>query len=432
MHSERSVIKIADKDFTAFSKKQLTALSWWNRNSPYNDKDAIICDGAVRSGKTTCMSIGFIAWSFASFSETDFALCGKTVTSLRRNVVTPLLPVLKRFGFNCKEVMTRNYIEISLGKRKNRYYLFGGKDESSASLIQGVTLGGVLLDEAALMPRSFVEQALARCSLEGAKFWFNCNPENPQHWFYTEWIQKCNEKNALYLHFTMKDNPSLSKKVIARYENLYSGAFYERFVLGKWVAADGLVYPEAANGRYTLAPPDEETLRYYVSCDYGTVNPTSMGLWGLHGDGVWYREKESYFSSRREGFQKTDEEYYGDLCTLCEGVEIAGVIVDPSAASFIECIRRHGRFRVIKADNDVIGGIRKVSDALRGSLIRICPSCKDALREFSLYRWDNSKGRDAPVKENDHAMDDIRYFVSSVLYKEEDDFFAMAAERNSV
>lgn len=430
--SEQGVMKIKGKEFTALSKKQLIALSWWSGNSPYKDRDALICDGAVRSGKTTCMSIGFIAWSFSSFSETDFALCGKTVTSLRRNVVTPLLPVLRRLGFECKEVLTRNYIEISLRNRMNRYYLFGGKDESSASLIQGVTLGGVLLDEVALMPRSFVEQALARCSLEGAKFWFNCNPENPQHWFYTEWIQKSDEKNALYLHFTMKDNPSLSQKVIERYENLYSGAFYERFVLGKWVAADGLIYPEAANGKYTFSAPDDETLRYYVSCDYGTVNPTSMGLWGLHGDGVWYREKEYYFSSRREGFQKTDEEYYEELCSLCQSADISGVIVDPSAASFIECIRRHGRFRVIKAQNDVIGGIRKVSDALKSSLIRICPSCKDALREFSLYRWDSSHGKDAPIKENDHAMDDIRYFVSSVLYKDEDDFFVCAAQRNSV
>lgn len=425
-------MKIGNKDFAAFSRKQLAALSWWNRRSPYCEKDAIICDGAVRSGKTTCMSIGFIAWSFSSFNETDFALCGKTVTSLRRNVVTPLIPVLGRLGFECKEIITRNYIEISLGGRKNRYYLFGGKDESSASLIQGVTLGGVLLDEVALMPRSFVEQALARCSLDGAKFWFNCNPENPQHWFYKEWIQKSDEKNALYLHFTMKDNPSLSQKVIKRYENLYSGAFYERFVLGKWVAADGLIYPEAANGKYTFSPPDNEILSYFVSCDYGTVNPTSMGLWGLHGDGIWYREKEYYFSSRREGFQKTDEEYYEDLCLLCGEEKISGVIVDPSAASFIECIRRHGKYRVIKANNDVVDGIRKVSDALRSSLIRICPSCKDALREFSLYRWDSSHGKDAPLKENDHAMDDIRYFVSSVLYKNEDDFFVVAAERNSV
>lgn len=415
--------------FCPFSKKQLTALSWWHNNSPYHSYDAIICDGAVRSGKTTCMSMGFIAWSICRFDNTNFALCGKTVTSLRRNVITSLLPSLRELGFSCEEKLTKNYIEISYGSRMNRYYLFGGRDESSASLIQGITLGGVLLDEVALMPRSFVEQALARCSLDGAKFWFNCNPENPQHWFYTEWIQKAEEKNCLYVHFLMRDNPSLSPKVISRYESLYSGAFYERFVLGKWVAVDGLVYPDAANGAYTAILPDSKPDELYVSCDYGTVNPTSMGLWGRY-SGTWYRMREYYFSSREQGRQKTDEEYYADLCELCGNEQVSAVIVDPSAASFIECIRRHGKYRVIKAQNDVIDGIRKVSDSFKSGKLRITPCCKASLREFGLYRWDSSVSKDSPRKENDHAMDDIRYFVSTVIHGRNEDFFVMAADRS--
>lgn len=415
--------------FCPFSKKQLTALSWWHNNSPYHSYDAIICDGAVRSGKTTCMSMGFIAWSICRFDNTNFALCGKTVTSLRRNVITSLLPSLRELGFSCEEKLTKNYIEISYGSRMNRYYLFGGRDESSASLIQGITLGGVLLDEVALMPRSFVEQALARCSLDGAKFWFNCNPENPQHWFYTEWIQKAEEKNCLYVHFLMKDNPSLSPKVISRYESLYSGAFYERFVLGKWVAVDGLVYPDAANGAYTAILPDSKPDELYVSCDYGTVNPTSMGLWGRY-SGTWYRMREYYFSSREQGRQKTDEEYYADLCELCGNEQVSAVIVDPSAASFIECIRRHGKYRVIKAQNDVIDGIRKVSDSFKSGKLRITPCCKASIREFGLYRWDSSVSKDSPRKENDHAMDDIRYFVSTVIHGRNEDFFVMAADRS--
>lgn len=415
--------------FYPFSKKQLMALTWWHPNSPYRTYDAVICDGAVRSGKTTCMSIGFVAWSIISFNDTNFALCGKTVTSLRRNVITSLLPTLRELGFTCEEKLTKNYIEISYGSRKNRYYLFGGRDESSASLIQGITLGGVLLDEVALMPRSFVEQALARCSLDGAKFWFNCNPENPQHWFYTEWIQKAEEKNCLYVHFLMRDNPSLSQKVIARYEGLYSGAFYERFVLGKWVAVDGLVYPEAASGAYTQTAPAKKPDELYVSCDYGTVNPTSMGVWGRFGE-TWYRIREYYFSSREQGRQKTDEEYYTDLCELCGDDKISAVIVDPSAASFIECIRRHGKYHVIKAQNDVLDGIRKVSDSFKSGKIRIAPCCKAALREFGLYRWDSSVSKDSPRKENDHAMDDIRYFVSTVVYTNGDEFFVLAADRS--
>ncbi len=412
--------------FKSFSKKQLLLLSWWCKNSPFSSRDAIICDGAVRSGKTVCMSISFVSWAFYGFSDSSFALCGKTVTSLRRNVITPLLPLLRELGFSCEEKVSKNIVEISRGGRKNRFYLFGGRDESSASLIQGMTLAGVMLDEAALMPRSFCEQAIARCSVPNSKIWFNCNPENPSHWFYNEWIKKAEEKNCLYLHFVMEDNPSLSKEIIARYKSLYSGAFFERFVEGKWVAADGLVYPFFDESYICDIP--ESFDKYYVSCDYGTVNPTSMGLWGRNG-GVWYRIDEFYHDSRQKGFQMTDEEYYGSLVSLIGGRKTEGVIVDPSAASFIECIRRHGEFDVRRADNDVIAGIHKTSDALKMKKIRICKPCKDIIREFSLYRWDEGSKYDAPRKENDHAMDDMRYFTATVLKENNDEFFAVSLKR---
>lgn len=414
--------------FTEFSEKQLIALSWWHPDSPFSSRDGLICDGAVRSGKTTCMSISFVCWAFYEFDDTSFAICGKTISSLKRNILNGLLPVLREIGFECTEKFSQNMIEIAFEKRVNRFYLFGGRDESSASLIQGMTLGGVLLDEVALMPRSFVEQALARCSLNGSKFWFNCNPENPMHWFYEEWIKKAQQKNCLYLHFLMKDNPSLSKKVVKRYESLYSGAFYERFVLGRWVAVDGLVYPDVANGKYICEPPTQNFEKYYVSCDYGTVNPTSFGLWGLY-DGVWYRADEYYYSSREQGRQKTDEEYCQALEDFVCDRKIEAVVVDPSAASFMECVRRHGKFRIISARNDVTDGIRKVQSAFRQGRILISPVCKAAIREFSLYRWDEGAARDVPRKEHDHAMDEIRYFVSTVLNEEESSIFAVSLER---
>lgn len=177
-----------------FSQKQLQALCWWCRGSPVREKDAVICDGAVRSGKTLCMGISFVAWAFYTFQDAAFALCGKTIRSLKRNLLLPLLPVLGELGFDCRIKNGENLLEITQEGRKNRFYLFGGKDESSAALIQGMTLAGVLFDEVALMPRSFVEQALARCSVEGSKFWFNCNPEHPQHWFYLEWIKQAARK----------------------------------------------------------------------------------------------------------------------------------------------------------------------------------------------------------------------------------------------
>lgn len=413
--------------FTPFSKKQLRVLTWWCRGSSVSTKSGLICDGAVRSGKTLCMSLSFISWSFYAFSDTSFALCGKTISSLRRNVVTPLLPILKSLGFEVSDKVSKNILTIRRGNAENRFYLFGGRDESSAALIQGMTLGGVLFDEVALMPRSFVEQALARCSVEGSKFWFNCNPEHPYHWFYNEWIKKSNTKNMLYLHFTMDDNPSLSYEIKCRYKSLYSGAFYERFVEGKWVAADGLVYPMFSPEKHIRSAENFD--KYYLSCDYGTVNPFSLGLWG-RSEGKWYRIKEYYHSSRDRGVQLTDEEYYSELKALANGREITALIIDPSAASFIEVVKRHGEYRVIRADNDVLTGINSVCQALRNGDIFFSSDCVDTIREFSVYRWDNDIRRDAPKKENDHAMDDIRYFVQTVLAENEGDYaFSVAVER---
>lgn len=420
---------MAQITFHKFSKKQLTVLNWWCNSSPFNSCDAIICDGAVRSGKTVCMSISFILWSFSCFSDSSFAICGKTITSLKRNVIVPLIPVLLSLGFSVKEKKSQNLIEIGKGKRINRYYLFGGRDESSASLIQGMTLCGVLLDEVALMPRSFVEQALARCSVIGSKFWFNCNPENPRHWFYTEWIKKAREKNCLYLHFLMNDNPSLSQSIIKRYESLYSGAFYERFVLGKWVAVDGLVYPFFNEKEHIAKTVPESCSQYYISCDYGTVNPASFGLWGLN-NGIWYRLREFYHDSKAKGFQMTDKEYYEELVRLADNRHIDAVIVDPSAASFMECIRREGTFRVIPAKNNVSDGIRQVSEKLKTKQILIGSSCVNSIREFSMYRWDCNSVKDTPRKEYDHAMDDIRYFVATALELTDSSFFALSVERN--
>lgn len=417
------------KTFKSFSKKQLEVLCWWSDNSRHKNRDAIICDGAVRSGKTICMSLSFIFWAFHQFEDESFALCGKTVTSLKRNVVTPLMGLLKELGYTCRLKVSSNLLEISKGSKTNRFYLFGGKDEGSAALIQGVTLCGVMLDECALMPRSFVEQALARCSVTGSKFWFNCNPEHPHHWFYSEWILKAKEKNALYLHFEMSDNPSLSPEMLRRYSSLYSGAFYERFVKGKWVAAQGLVYPHFSCERNVYDEQPSSFEEYWISCDYGTVNPASLGLWGKRKDCYW-RISEYYFDSRQEGMQKTDEEYYEALCCLAGSRKIECIVVDPSAASFIACIRRHREFSVIPAKNDVMAGIRQTSEMLRSGKLLIHSSCTDSIREFSLYRFAYNSKEDSVRKEFDHAMDDIRYFVSTVVFNHHsDDFTVITSKR---
>lgn len=380
---------------------------------PYSKYDAIICDGAVRSGKTSIMMWAFVRWAMENFSGQRFGICGKTVDSCSKNIIVPFTAMtLAKEKYTMRWRRSEKILEVRRGTTTNWFEVFGGKDESSAALIQGRTLAGVLLDEVALMPRSFVEQALARCSVDGNKKWFSCNPESPQHWFYLEWIKKHDERNALYFHFTMRDNPGLTEKVIEQYESMFSGVFYDRFIRGLWVVAEGLVYPMFDERNITDEVP--ESGEYYMSCDYGTLNPFSAGLWCWNGK-VATRVREYYYSGRDERSNKTDEEYYIELEKLAGDLPVKSVVIDPSAASFIEVIRRHKRFRVQKAVNDVIPGIATTARYIQDGTIKVYRSCKDAIREFGLYRWDEKSTEDKPIKENDHAMDDIRYFTMTIL-----------------
>ena len=411
----------------SFSPKQRTVMTWWmpgNRNAHF---DAIVCDGAVRSGKTLAMGLSFFLWAMTCFDGKKFGVCGKTIASLKRNVLSEILPRLEEFGAVWKEKRTENLVTVTFRGRRNQFYIFGGRDESSASLIQGITFAGVLLDEVALMPQSFVEQACARCSVSGSRLWFNCNPAGPSHWFYKMWILEAEKRNCLRLHFTMEDNPSLTEAIRERYRRLYTGVFYRRFILGQWAQAEGRVYDFFEPDMVGKAPEGKFD-QWYVSCDYGTVNPTSMGLWGRCG-GVWYRVKEFYFSSRQQMRQMTDEEYAAALRDLVGQRHLTAVIVDPSAASFIEVLRRHG-WNVRKAENDVLSGIRLTADCLKDGRIVICEGCADCLREMDEYVWDLGSGaKDRVRKEHDHAMDDMRYFVSTVIGKQQAAFVACSVER---
>ena len=412
--------------YQSFSAKQRQVLRWWMPGDINAGKEAIVCDGAVRSGKTLVMGLSFFLWAQTCFQGQRFGVCGKTISSLRRNVLSEILPRLEGLGASWKEKRTENLVTVQFLGHENQYYIFGGRDESSAALIQGITFAGVLLDEVALMPRSFVEQACARCSVAGSRLWFNCNPAGPNHWFYRTWVQQAESRNCLRLHFTMEDNPSLTPEIRQRYHNLYTGVFYQRFVLGQWVQAEGRVYDFFTPEMVGKAP--QQCDKWHISCDYGTVNPTSMGLWGRCG-GVWYRVKEFYFDSRVQQRQMTDAEYADALQELAGERKIASVIVDPSAASFMEVLRRRG-WQVRKADNDVLRGIRLTSDCLKSGKIVLCEGCTDCLREMEEYTWDLSSGqKDRVRKEHDHAMDDMRYFVSTVLGSREAAVAAFSVER---
>ena len=380
---------------------------------PYSRYDALICDGAVRSGKTSIMMWAFVDWAMRQFSGQRFGICGKTVDSASKNIVVPFISMSRaKERYTIRWRRADKVLEVRRGAVTNYFEVFGGKDESSFALIQGRTLAGVLLDEVALMPRSFVEQALTRCSVDGAKLWFSCNPESPQHWFYTEWIRRHRERNALYLHFEMADNPGLSAKTIERYQSMFTGVFYDRYIRGLWVLAEGLVYDFFGEEQIVDEVPDKG--EYYISCDYGTLNPFSAGLWCWDGKTAT-RIREYYYSGRESQRNKTDEEYYTELEALAGDLPVRAVVVDPSAASFIETIRRHGRFKVRKAHNEVVPGIMTTARMLRDGTVKVHRSCKDTIREFGLYRWDEKAAEDRPIKENDHAMDDIRYFCQTIL-----------------
>lgn len=383
-------------------------MTWWMDKSPVHTKEGIIGDGSIRSGKTVCFGISFFLWAMSGWiEEANFAMCGKTINSFRRNVWSWLKALLLVRGYQIEESRDENKITITYGQVKNYFYIFGGKDERSQDLIQGITLAGVLFDEVALMPESFVNQATGRCSVTGSKFWFNCNPDNPKHWFKENWIDKADSKNLLYLHFTMDDNLSLSEEIKNRYKGLYTGVFYKRFILGLWVMAEGAIYDNFSDEENVyekdLSVYDKAACNVYLGTDYGTTNPLACLLAYDDGDTVWI-EKEYYFNSRAEGYQKTDEQYCNDLEEWLGDVQEDTNIVDPSAASFIVAWRSRGH-RVLEADNEVLDGIRLVSTMIGLRKIKIHKRCVNLLKELPGYVWDDASlnGKEKPLKFADHA-----------------------------
>lgn len=409
-------LNIAPFKFKPFSKKQKQVLTWWMDGSPHKDKDAIICDGSVRAGKSLAMSLSFVIWAMETFDNDCFGMAGKTIGALRRNVIRPLKQMLKGRGYKVHDHRADNYLTITRNSHSNDFYLFGGKDERSQDLIQGITLAGMFFDEVALMPESFVNQATARCSVEGAKLWFNCNPEGPYHWFKLNWIDQLDIKNALHLHFTMDDNLSLSERVKERYRRMYTGVFYKRFILGLWVLAEGVIYDMWDDVRF-VKPAPEGLQRFIVAIDYGTGNPCTFGLYGWRDapKPVIHLVREYWYNSRETGRQKTDAEYADDFATWLGDVRPEAIYVDPSAASFIAELRKRG-YAVSDANNDVIDGIRFVASMLNQDRFLIDPSCVNTIKEFASYVWDPKaqlKGEDKPLKQNDHAMDRNRYALYS-------------------
>lgn len=428
MKKKRPIFK-----FQKLSQKQRQVFTWWVDSSPVKDKDGIIADGAIRSGKTVSMSLSYVMWAMERHDGKNFIMAGKTISSFKRNVLQNLKLMLTSRGYRWDYHISGdlpNMLEVTRKGKTNYFFIFGGKDEGSQDLVQGITAAGAFFDEVALMPESFVNQATGRCSVEGRKFWFNCNPAGPMHWFKLNWIDKCRKKKLLYLHFTMDDNLSLSEEIKARYRGMYAGVFYLRYIKGLWKAAEGLIYTMFTDDN--LYTDDQRpiglksTAIRSIAVDYGTTNPcVFLDIWD-DGQTLWV-DREYRWDSRSEEArrspnpQRTDSQYADDMAAFMGSrpEEQCEIIVDPSAASFITELQGRGYY-VKPADNEVIDGIRIVSTLLVKRNIRINWNCKGLIAELQSYVWDDKaaeRGEEKPIKQQDHGPDALRYHCKTKLPK---------------
>lgn len=416
--------------FKPFSKKQRQVLNWWTKNSPVKDYEGIIADGSIRSGKTISMSLSFVFWAMQNYNGQNFIMAGKTITSFRRNVLTNLILMLRSRGYYCEHHIsgeTPNMLEVWRGDVVNYFYIFGGKDEGSQDLVQGITAAGAFFDEVALMPESFVNQATGRCSVEGSKLWFNCNPAGPLHWFKIHWIDQRAKKRLLYIHFTMDDNLSLSERIKARFRSMYVGVFYLQYIEGLWAVAEGLIYSMFTDANLyndgDMPVWLKNTAYRMIAVDYGTTNPcVFLDTWD-DGQVIWvdreYRwDSRSELAMRSESPQKTDAEYADAMAGFMgdDPQRQCPILVDPSAASFIAELRSRG-WVVIPADNEVLDGIRKVSTLFANKKLRINRKCTGLIAECKSYVWDDKaaeRGEEKPVKQRDHGPDALRYRINAL------------------
>ena len=401
--------------FAPFSMQQKRLLTWWTDGSPYSDMDMIIADGSIRSGKTIAMIDSFFTWSMTKFKNENFILAGKSVGALRRNVLDPAFKIFEAKGISKYHNLSEKIIEVGT----NTYYYFGANNEASQDVMQGLTAAGGFGDEVALFPQSFVDQMIGRCSVEGSKLFFNCNPEGPYHYVKKELIDKAIEKHILHLHFTLEDNLTLSPEIKARYHRMFSGLWFKRYILGMWVLAEGIIYDMFDVDKHTGNYHDLEPERWIVAADYGTANPCTFGLYGVIGNRA-YLVKEYWWDSRKEGRQKTDGEYAVDFADFLDGIRPDKIFVDPSALSFIAELRKAG-YKVTPALNEVLPGILLLSRMIAENRFFVDKSCTNTLEEFAAYVWDEKaqqkRGQDVPLKQNDHSMDRNRYFAYTYFHR---------------
>lgn len=423
-----------------FSKKQLMAMTWWvpSERNPWANYKIMIADGSIRSGKTVSVLDSFLTWSLDNFSGEQFGIAGQSIGAIRKNVLKPMFEILNAKGIPYTYIKNESAVYVG----DNTYLLYGAPNESSQDGLQGVTLAGGLVDEAALVPESFMDQFVGRCSVEGAKIFMTCNPKGPHHWFKTEYIDKREKKEILYLHFTMDDNPALADERKQFYKSMFSGVFYKRNVLGLWVLSEGLIFDMFDAERHGIQQQElPGIVRRWFAIDQGFGNATVFLHQGIGSDGKLYTINEYYHSARKKELyidgerrtggnaQKSPLDYAIDLVDFMKHCEnflllhgrrykrdhiaaVDRVFIDPAAKGFINQCRQQGVKRLAKAQNDVRPGIDFVASLLSSGNYRILSHCKFTVEGFGVYVWDvkaQDRGEDKPTKKDDDAMDANRY-----------------------
>jgi len=398
--------------FQPFSRKQKQLLNWWRPGSGLENNRIVLADGAIRSGKTVAMILSFLLWSQTCFSGRDFILAGVTSGALKRNVLIPLFGMLEAFGIPWE--WKRSEGRICIGR--NSYYLFGADKDNAQDKLQGMTAAGAYADEAALFPRSFIDQMIGRCSVAGSRIFMNCNPNGAYHFIKTDFIDRAEEIGLYRLHFTMDDNLTLSPEIRESYARSFAGVFYRQYILGEWVSAEGAVYPMWDDRENTFLAEENddwiwEGMRRYCAVDYGTANPCVFLDVRDDGRNFWIMN-EYYWDSAARRKQKTDAEYADDLLAFLGGDRNTQIIIDPSAASLKAELRNRG-FRLLDAKNEVREGIATTAVLIGNRQVKAeRERCPCLLREMHGYLWDEKarhRGEERPVKDHDHAMDALRY-----------------------
>lgn len=382
-----------------------------------------ILHGSVRSSKTVNCTVRWLDF-LQEGPPGDLAMLGKTTATLQRNVLNDLFDIV---GPRNYKWVNRQQGELRIFGR--RIYCFGANNEDAESKIRGATFAGALCDEVNLYPRSVFNQLMARMSVAGAKCFCNCNPDSPYHWFYTDYIMNDAITDKKVWKFLMEDNLSLDPDYVHSLKQMYTGVWYERMILGNWVAAEGRVYDMFDPAKHMIDTlkymaglgVNPKAIRWLVGCDYGTSTVMSWGLYAKipdprkTGQPIFVKVREFYYDAVKRKVQKTDAEFLDMFITWLDGLHPWAVYCDPSAASWKVALMRAG-YKVLNANNDVINGIRHVSTLLTTGHYFMDKSCVNTEKEYASYCWDPAAqrlGQDRVLKEHDHTCDTDRYVLYS-------------------